>query len=113
MSNAIDHLINGDLELFKKSINNELYSKVATAFEERKKEIASDYLSDGCSSCGGQINEARPGTNRAAITGAAALKKKVGTEPNPNNVRMVKNPKWKRPGEGNQPQNIPADEGKE
>lgn len=57
MSNAIDHLINGDLELFKKSINNELYSKVATAFEERKKEIASDYLSDGCSSCGENVQE--------------------------------------------------------
>lgn len=57
-----------------------------------------------------EINEARPGTNRAAITGASALAKKVGTKPNPNNVKMMKNPKWEGPGKGNQPQYIPVKE---
>ena len=66
MSTPIDHLINGDLELFKKSIHRELYSKVANAFEERKKEMASDFLSDECSSCGGQIEESKK-SNKGGI----------------------------------------------
>jgi hypothetical protein len=58
MSDAITHLINGDLELFKQAINQSLYSKVGQAFVEKKKEIAQQMFSEEeCSSCGEQIEE--------------------------------------------------------
>lgn len=58
MSDAITHLINGDLELFKQAINQSLYSKVGQAFVEKKKEIAQQMFSEEeCSSCGEQIQE--------------------------------------------------------
>ena len=57
-----------------------------------------------------EINEALPGTNKAKISGAEALKNKVDTKPNPNKVKMMKNPKWEGPGRGNQPQFIPVKE---
>lgn len=59
MSDAISHLINGELELFKQSINSALYSKVGDALSKRKKEIAADmFTEEECSSCGEQIEEA-------------------------------------------------------
>ena len=58
MSNALNHLINGELELFKQSVNANLYSKVSDALAERKKELASDlFTEEECSSCGEQIEE--------------------------------------------------------
>jgi hypothetical protein len=58
MSNEINHLINGELELFKQSVNANLYSKVSDALAERKKELASDlFTEEECSSCGEQIDE--------------------------------------------------------
>jgi hypothetical protein len=58
MSNALNHLINGELELFKQSVNANLYSKVSDALAERKKELASDlFTEEECSSCGEQIDE--------------------------------------------------------
>lgn len=58
MANALNHLINGELELFKQSVNANLYSKVSDALAERKKELASDLFSEEeCSSCGEQIDE--------------------------------------------------------
>ena len=54
-----------------------------------------------------EINEALPGTNKAKISGAEALKNKVDTKPNPNKVKMMKNPKWEGEGRGNQPRYIP------
>jgi hypothetical protein len=58
MSDALNHLINGELELFKKSINATLYSKVGDALSQRKREIAADmFTEEECSSCGEQMDE--------------------------------------------------------
>ena len=51
MSQAIHHLINGELELFKQAINATLYSKVGQAFEEKKQEIAQEMFSEECMDC--------------------------------------------------------------
>ena len=58
MSDPINHLINGELELFKQSINSALYAKVGEVFSERKKEIAEELFSEEeCSSCGDDVQE--------------------------------------------------------
>ena len=58
MSDALNHLINGELELFKQSINANLYSKVSDALSEKKRELASDLFSEEeCSSCGDNLEE--------------------------------------------------------
>lgn len=58
MSDALNHLINGELELFKKSINATLYSKVGDALSQRKREIAADmFTEEECSSCGDNLEE--------------------------------------------------------
>lgn len=57
MSDSIKHLINGDLELFKQSINQSLYSKVGQAFEQKKIEIASELFDEPCSECGDTVQE--------------------------------------------------------
>jgi hypothetical protein len=58
MSDAINHLINGDLELFKQAIHQSLYSRVGTAFREKKKELSAELFNEEeCSSCGEQIDE--------------------------------------------------------
>jgi len=59
MSDPINHLINGELELFKQSINSALYAKVGQAFSEKKKEIAQELFSEEeeCSSCGDSLEE--------------------------------------------------------
>lgn len=57
MSDPIKHLINGDLELFKQSINQSLYSKVGKAFEQKKMEIASELFDEPCSECGENVQE--------------------------------------------------------
>ena len=59
MSDALNHLINGELEMFKQAVQTNLYSKVADALSEKKKEISADMFSDEeCSSCGEQVEEA-------------------------------------------------------
>lgn len=59
MSDALNHLINGELEMFKKAIEANLYSKVGDALSQRKKEIAVDmFTEEECSSCGEQVDEA-------------------------------------------------------
>ena len=59
MSDALNHLINGELELFKKAIQSNLYSKVGETLSQRKKEIAADMFAEEeeCSSCGEQMDE--------------------------------------------------------
>jgi hypothetical protein len=58
MSEALNHLINGESELFKKSIETSLYSKVAEVLADRRKQIAAEMFSEEeCSSCGEQIEE--------------------------------------------------------
>lgn len=58
MSDALNHLINGELELFKKAVHANLYSKVGDALSDRKKEIAADmFTEEECSECGEQIEE--------------------------------------------------------
>ena len=58
MSNALNHLINGEAELFKKSIHAALYSKVAEVLGERKKDISQEMFSEEeCSSCGDNLEE--------------------------------------------------------
>lgn len=57
MSDPIKHLINGDLELFKQSINQSLYSKVGQAFEQKKMQIASELFDEPCSECGEDVQE--------------------------------------------------------
>jgi len=59
MSDPINHLINGELELFKQSINSALYAKVGEAFSEKKKQIAQELFSEEeeCSECGENVQE--------------------------------------------------------
>jgi hypothetical protein len=58
MSDAINHLINCDLELFKQAIHQSLYSRVGTAFQEKKKELSTELFNEEeCASCGEQIEE--------------------------------------------------------
>jgi hypothetical protein len=58
MSDALNHLINGELEMFKQAIQTSLYSKVGETLSQRKKEIAADlFTEEECSSCGEQIDE--------------------------------------------------------
>ena len=59
MSDAINHLINGDLEQFKQSINQSLYSKIGDAFAARKQELAQELFSEEeeCSECGENVQE--------------------------------------------------------
>jgi hypothetical protein len=58
MSDALNHLINGELEMFKKAIEANLYSKVGETLFQRKKEIAADmFTEEECSSCGDNLEE--------------------------------------------------------
>lgn len=59
MSDAINHLINGDLEEFKQAINQSLYSKIGDAFAARKQELAQELFSEEeeCSECGENVQE--------------------------------------------------------
>lgn len=59
MSDAINHLINGDLEEFRQSINKSLYSKIGDAFSVRKQELAQELFSEEeeCSECGENVQE--------------------------------------------------------
>jgi len=59
MSDAINHLINGDLEQFKQAINQSLYSKIGDAFAARKQELAQEMFSEEeeCSECGENVQE--------------------------------------------------------
>ena len=59
MSDAINHLINGDLEQFKQAINQSLYSKIGDAFAARKQELAQELFSEEeeCSECGENVQE--------------------------------------------------------
>jgi len=58
MSDALNHLINGELEMFKKAIEANLYSKVGDTLSQRKKEIAADmFTEEECSSCAEQVDE--------------------------------------------------------
>lgn len=90
MSDAINHLINGDLEQFKQSINQSLYSKIGDAFAARKQELAQELFSEEeeCSECGENVQENKqkefaalaPPYNKAThadrIAGALKNKKK-------------------------------------
>jgi len=87
MSNALNHLINGEAELFKKSIHAALYSKVAEVLGERKKDISQEMFSEEeCSECGENVQENKqfaalaPPYNKAThadrIAGALRNKKK-------------------------------------
>lgn len=57
MSNPLNHLINGEMELFKQSIHATLYSKVSDALQERKQQLATDLFAEECSECGDNVQE--------------------------------------------------------
>lgn len=57
MSNPLNHLINGEMELFKQSIHSTLYSKVSDALQERKQQLATDLFAEECSECGENVQE--------------------------------------------------------
>ncbi len=83
MSDAINHLINGDLELFKQAIHQSLYSRVGTAFQEKKKELSTELFNEEeCASCGEQIEESDEG----GIPKTPRQKKLAAKSGNPNRI---------------------------
>lgn len=83
MSEALNHLINGESELFKKSIETSLYSKVAEVLADRRKEIAAEMFSEEeCSSCGEQIEEEKvPGPVVARRLAGGMSEKQAHSKP--------------------------------
>ena len=59
MTTAIDHLINGELELFKRAIQDTIHNKIGQTFEEKKQELAQEMFSEEeeCSECGDNVQE--------------------------------------------------------
>ena len=48
---SIDHLLNNNVEDFRKEIYSELYSKIKEKLQDKKIELASSIYDEPCSDC--------------------------------------------------------------
>jgi hypothetical protein len=96
MSDALNHLIDGDLEKFKQAINQSLYSKIGDAFSARKQELAQELFSEEeeCSECGENVQEEN------AVPGPVVARRIAGGMPENKAKRKPLGHRGKRVGHG-------------